>query len=72
MYMTAHRSKTSISPLRRRRLRLRLSLDEVALRTGIDRSKLSRAERKYAHLTVEEMKRVQRVLGMNPTPTKRS
>ena len=65
-------SKPYSSPLRRRRLRLGLSLDELGLRTGIDRSKLSRIERGYAHLTADEIKRVQRALGMNASTPKRS
>lgn len=48
----------SITILRSRRRELGLSLDELGRRTGIERSRLSRAEREYVPLNHEELKRL--------------
>jgi transcriptional regulator with XRE-family HTH domain len=53
---------TTKHPLYRLRRTRELTQDELARRTGIERSKLSRAERGYSSLHPEELRRLARVL----------
>ena len=55
-----------ISPLRRTRLARQLSLDELGLRAGIERSKLGRAERGYTSLSPDQLGRIARILQVEP------
>lgn len=50
------------SPLRQERVRQSLSIDELARRSGIERSVLGRYERGYARLRPEQLRRVARIL----------
>lgn len=51
-------------PIRAYRLKRELSLDELGRRAGIERSKLSRAERQYGRLSADEIGRVAKALGV--------
>jgi transcriptional regulator with XRE-family HTH domain len=63
---TSNRSNSNHrnTPSRIRQIRSKqgLTLDELGRRTNIDRTKLSRAERGYARLTADEMKRIRHAL----------
>lgn len=50
--------------IRARRRELGLSIDELGLRAGIERSRLSRAERGYVHLNHDELTRLALHLGL--------
>lgn len=54
-----------ISPLRQARVTRKLSLDELGLQSGIERSKLGRAERGYAQLRADELEAIAGVLGID-------
>ena len=51
--------------LREHRQRLHLSIDELSRRVGVERSKLSRAERGYVELRDDEVKRIAALLGVS-------
>jgi transcriptional regulator with XRE-family HTH domain len=55
---------TELSALRARRVEFGLSLDELARRSGNERSRLSRAERGYLHLREDELVRIAEQLGV--------
>jgi len=50
--------------LRAQRLQCGLSLDELGRRAGVERSRLSRAERGYARLSEIELERIALVLDL--------
>jgi len=49
--------------LRDTRTNKRITIDELARQSGIERSRLSRAERGYTKLKPEELKRLAALLG---------
>ena len=51
--------------IRVRRTELRLSMDELGRRSGIERSRLSRAERGYVKLSADEIARLQDILELD-------
>ena len=53
-----------LPPLRAVRRARQLGLAEVARRAGVDKAHLSRAERGEAHLSLDALERVARVLGL--------
>ena len=55
----------TLMTIRERRIHLDLSLDELGLRCGIERSRLSRGERGYVTLDNEELGRIAKELGVS-------
>lgn len=62
--MSTATATSSVSSLRQVRLQQKLSLDELGHRARVERTKLGRAERGYARLTSDELRRVARVLRL--------
>jgi len=56
----------SLSPLRLKRLLSGFTIDLLSLKTGIDRAKLSRAERGFAKLSTSEIAKISKCLNCSP------
>lgn len=60
-------NRNFVSPtLRRLRRERELSLDVVAIQTGIDRGSLSRKERRLSHVTEAELIKLAAFFGIDP------
>lgn len=53
--------------LRSIRQQMKLSIDEIARRSGVERSRISRAERGYVALQAEEIRRLAAVVSVEPS-----